>query len=587
MKKLAQQFPFSGFHPSLVFPTVMIALTSLGAAQEESVYWLAGVPGEELGRGVVSIEDLDGDGIRDLVSGSVELDPAVRARSGATGKPLWTADVEDYPDFWPMSAHTLTAIGDIDLDGVTDLIIGCHACGFGGTVCLISGRNGSKIWCYTDPEVLNKVGVSALAVGDVDGDGVADIAVGAPNDEPAPGVAAHGNLGSVRLLSGASANEIWRTFGPEIEGQFGSGYFIGGALGAAPDCDGDGIGEIIAAPVVAFATTPDGVKHSSPLLLLSGGTGEVLESLPVPVGLWASYAASAALPDLTGDGVGEVLVGFPRSSDEAIPNSVVLFDGGTWNVLHEWQNTNPKMSWGGSMAPIADLDGDGINDVIVGVFRVIGQFSANTPAGMVRILSPGTKEVLVEIIGAQSGGWHTNFGQTVGSMGDINGDGVEEFFVGAPWWDPLPTGINQIGRLDVYSPVPRTLSANKPFVFAAQGGVQSLTIRPGPAHAGEIYMLLGSFEGIVPAFPLEGFDLPLVFDGYTATQFASNGGPLVSSWIGTLDAQGQALATVTIPPLVGSLSTFVGRTVWHSALTLSPLGSVSAVTNAVALSFAP
>ena len=92
-----------------------------------------------------------------------------------------------------------------------------------------------------------------------------------------------------------------------------------------------------------------------------------------------------------------------------------------------------------------------------------------------------------------------------------------------------------------------SLNGTPPSISIAAGGSQSLHLDAGPAHGGGTYFLLGSVSGTSPGIPLAGQLLPLNFDFYFLhTLNNPNSVPLASSF-GTLDADGRATATFTLP----------------------------------------
>ena len=116
---------------------------------------------------------------------------------------------------------------------------------------------------------------------------------------------------------------------------------------------------------------------------------------------------------------------------------------------------------------------------------------------------------------------------------------------------------------------------------------QFLDVVAGPAHAGQLYWLLGSLSGTSPGLPIDGQLLPLNFDGYLlyTIQFP-NLPPLVNSQ-GTLDANGRAELEIDV--LEGLAPAFGGLTFEHAAAVLDPLagGVVTFVSNPAPLTLVP
>jgi hypothetical protein len=155
---------------------------------------------ERFGRALASIGDMDGDGVRDLVVGSrgdsggrgavhilfLNSDGMVKASqkiaSGIGGGPM----LATYDSF----GGSVASLGDIDGDGVTDLAVGAQGDSPGAVYVLFLNPNGTANYLQKiasgigdAPTLSTGFGVSLASIGDIDGDGVTDLAVGAPFDD--------------------------------------------------------------------------------------------------------------------------------------------------------------------------------------------------------------------------------------------------------------------------------------------------------------------------------------------------------------------------------------------------------------------
>ena len=121
-------------------------------------------------------------------------------------------------------------------------------------------------------------------------------------------------------------------------------------------------------------------------------------------------------------------------------------------------------------------------------------------------------------------------------------------------------------------------------VSAELGGVHSLRIHLGAAHAGELYLILGSVTGTVPGTPLAGTLLPLNVDAWFLFTLTNPDGSVTENTLGLLDANGRADAQLNLPPFPLGLPT----TAWHAAVVIDPVTkAVTAVTNAVTVDLVP
>ena len=120
----------------------------------------------------------------------------------------------------------------------------------------------------------------------------------------------------------------------------------------------------------------------------------------------------------------------------------------------------------------------------------------------------------------------------------------------------------------------------------AAGGVQNLNINMGAAHAGELYLMLGSTSGVAPGtLAAPGVLVPLNTDPYLIyTLTHPNGAPLGGSF-GALDANGGGTTTFTLPMAFDP--SLVGITIHHAAVTFDLTGglTVTGATQAAPVTF--
>jgi hypothetical protein len=220
------------------------------------------------------------------------------------------------------------ASGDVNRDGFDDLIVGAGAGAPGGHVKVYDGRTGGLLLSFFSFAGFG--GGVNVAAGDVDGDGFADIVVGA--GAGAPG-------GHVKVFSGAS--------GAMLRSFFAYGGFLGGVSVAVADVDGDRRADIVTG---SGAGAPSGHVKA-----FSGRTGaEMLSFLAYP-GFDGGVRVSAG--DLDGDGRAEVLTG----TFGAAPHVKAFSASGA--MLASFYAFDPSRAGWADVAG-ADVDGDGRADVI-------------------------------------------------------------------------------------------------------------------------------------------------------------------------------------------------------------------------------
>lgn len=535
---------------------------------EDRLYFYYGpVSDGRLGIGLASPGDVDGDDVPDYVASERYN---LRLFSGATGKLLSVS----FPGGSAQWGSPLVAIGDLDGDGIRELAIG-RVPNSPHILAVVSGATLKLKFTIAKPGSHFTFGKSVCGVDDVNGDGIPDFVVGEyfgthPSAQFAGG-------GSMYVYSGANGSLLNEIHGPGTAEVQGLGY----ALADAGDFDGDGFGDFVAGSYAASSLTHGMVR------LYSGATGAVLLHIdePDPSSIFFGRAV-AMVDDLNGDGVRDVVVGRPHWNIAA--GRVYAYSGADASLLWFADGDEPGMYFGVSMVGVDDVDGDGIDDVAVGTGDGgYGGGAATFPGtGYVRVLSGATGETLLHFGESEytTKGWY--FGETLAYVGDVNGDGAGELAVG----ERNAAGAASLGGgVQLFSLRLRDLRPDVTTLSLSQGGQQKLRLRPGAESGGSIYVLLGSATGIAPGFPLDGptgsHVLPLVFDTYTNATLLGPGAWLTPH-VGILSESGIGLVTLTVPP--GAPPGLAGDALQHAFVLLDPVTlGVTRTSNAAPLVFLP
>jgi len=199
-------------------------------------------PEEEFGKSCAGAGDVDADGYADLVVGAwfagAGGSRAGRACvfSGRDGSVLHTFD-GDAP--FINLGRAVAGAGDVDADGYADLVVGAHQDDVGGqnagSARVYSGRDGRQLFVFRGADAWDLFGQSVAGAGDLDGDGYADLAVGANWDDDAGP-----NAGTVRAFSGRDGSELFTLTGPA------PGAELGFAVAGAGDVNADGTPDLVA-----------------------------------------------------------------------------------------------------------------------------------------------------------------------------------------------------------------------------------------------------------------------------------------------------------------------------------------------------
>lgn len=431
---------------------------------------------DNFGSAIASLGDLDGNGVPDIAVGA-QLD----ADGGPNRGAIWilfldaTGSVQSYQkisdtqggftgvlDDTDVFGSDLASFGDLDGDGVADLVASAYADDDGGV-------DRGAVWILflnTDGTVKahqkisstaggftgtldtgDYFGASVTVLGDVDGDTVPDIAVGASADDD--GGFNRGALWILFLNTDGTVKghqKISDTVGG-FAGTLNDVDSFGVSVGTIGLLDGDGVVDLVVgsqrdddggtdrgAVWVLFLNADGTVKAEQKISDTMGGFGGVLDDSDY-FGL-----AAAGVGDLDGNGVVDIVVGAPQDDDGDLDQGALwLLELNTDGTVASEdkvsdmpgafsEELSTDSGFGFSAVAVGDLDGDGIVDLAVGEDEAVWLLFLN---------ADGTVK-FDEKIGTGEGGFvgpldpNDRFAWSVASIGDLDGDGVLDIAVGAP-----------------------------------------------------------------------------------------------------------------------------------------------------------
>lgn len=455
--------------------------------------------------------DVNGDGYDDFIVGAYNADPGGRTSAGMSyvvfGKEtpvdVDLADVESetgslgFPiigaDAGDKSGYRVSKAGDVNNDGLDDVLVGAYYAGPGGkgragTAYVVFGKTTTTPVALSDIE--NQTGTLGFAIngadigdeltyglshlGDINGDDYDDIVVGARY--ASPGGSAEG---SSYVVFGKPTNTPIEVV--DIETETGSlGFVINGVdsadnsgfvVSGGRDVNSDGLNDIL---IGAALADPGGKSRAGTAYLVFGKTSTTpialadIEAETPGLG-FAMYGAVAGdragfsldfAGDVNGDGIEDILVGsgyadregldlvglssvvFGKTTATAIQLSDIEADMGNYGFAI--YGIEERDYSGYIVSAAGDANGDGLDDVLIGAwgaqsnvgaaYVVFGR-TATTPINLADVQSDtGDHGYAINYTPEVGGG---SFGFSASSAGDVNADGLDDVIVGSHYLDPL------------------------------------------------------------------------------------------------------------------------------------------------------
>jgi hypothetical protein len=391
--------------------------------------------------------DVNGDGYDDVVVGAAQASRGssyvgvVSVYLGSSAGTLSTPQrtiVGPWDRGW--FGSSVACAGDTNGDGYADLVVGAHAANPGGrpsagTASIFLG--GAAGISETAQRVLggpsegDTFGFSVAGAGDVNADGFADVIIGAHGADP--GGRANAGTASVFLGNGSGVSATPHRI---LEGA-ASGDEFGESVASVGDVNGDGYSDLGVGAVNADPTGRLGAGTTS--LFVGSASGTVATAIRVLNGTSSGEKFGDSIAnagDVNGDGYSDLIVGAPGASPRGRTRagSASVYLGTPSGIAPSPQSLLEGVSagdyFGDAVATAGDVNADGYSDVIVGDFRRDPAGRMN--AGTASIFLGSSAGIVVTALRALEGVREfDHFGISVARAGDVNGDGYDDVIVGA------------------------------------------------------------------------------------------------------------------------------------------------------------
>jgi len=278
-------------------------------------------------------------------------------------------------------------------------------------------------------------GISVSGAGDLDGDGYADLVVGARGN----------NSGAVYVYYGSSTGVRSSSEARLTASDGASSDYFGYAVSGAGDLDGDGYADLV---VGAYGDDDNYLSDSGSVYVYYGASTGVSGSSEAKLTAsdgagsdFYGYAVSGA-GDVDGDGYDDLVVGAYGDNDDGLDSgSVYVYTGSSTGVrssseLKLTASDGDTMDYfGRSVSGAGDLDGDGYDELVVGAY------GDDSGAAYVYYGSAtGVRSSAEAKLTASDGAASDAFGGSVSGAGDVDGDGYDDLVVGAPGDDDMGSG---------------------------------------------------------------------------------------------------------------------------------------------------
>ena len=453
--------------------------------------------GDQAAASVADAGDVNGDGLTDVIIGAPNTDNSGRDNSGSAYVIFGVEDPDSPLDLNEIGSRgfridgaaagdwagvAVTGAGDVNGDGLADVVVGALYAGHNdrtrsGSAYVVFGKGsndtvdlgdlGNQGFSVDGAEAYDQAGFTVVGVGDLNNDGLNDLAVGAPwanNSGIHPPFLGRSNAWSTYIVYGKPSVDAidlgdLGNQGFRIDGG-NAGDKSGTAISATGDVNGDGTPDLIVG--ARFALNSNRLMAGSAYVVFGDQSNDLVDlrflgqrgfridgAHSYDVAGWSV----AGVGDVNSDGLADVVIGAPHSDNNDRDNSgsvYVVYGKASSDALDLNELGNQGFSIDGASADdragssvdeAGDVNSDGVPDLILGAPEaddndrdnsgsVYVVFGDGDPSSQLDLSDIGNRGFSIE-------GAATNdaAGTSVASTGDTNGDGHSDLMIGAPGAD--------------------------------------------------------------------------------------------------------------------------------------------------------
>ena len=463
--------------------------------------------------------DVNGDGLDDIIIGAFQAEPDATGIAtdddrgvsyvvfGKTaGDAIELSDIADNEGFvingvaaGDISGRSVSGAGDVNGDGLDDILIGAREAGpnnvtSSGASYVVFGKSDGSVVELSDIDDANdnngfvingadmndRSSFTLSGGGDINGDGLDDIIIGASEAEP-DGVDTADNRGASYVVFGKSDGAIVEL--SEIDdGNDNNGFVINGAtmgdqsgfpVSVVGDVNGDGLDDILIGAYRAESVSATDDDRGASYVVFGKSDGTIVELSEIAgtdnndgfvlnganTGDQSGISVSGA-GDVNGDGLDDILIGAFTADGTGVMNSgasYVVFGKTSGGIVElstiDDANNNDGFVINGvtegdasgiSVSGAGDINGDGLDDILIGARQASPNNVSNSGASyLVFGKVNGSVVELSDVANEGLGGFVINgasaddlSGISVSGAGDVNGDGFDDLLIGASFADP-------------------------------------------------------------------------------------------------------------------------------------------------------